>query len=222
MSRSKLRDNELVTDSSHCYFEQLDLRSSAFRRIEAVTWKASAYDIDSGAVRAAVDASWARYELFASYRPAVGRQDSSAGPHLRFAGLKESLLRHEKEPMRFMQDLYSFVNEYGLLGMFWHDYPAGPVLPAGKEFVAPEALVDSRGRLRSLDPATEGQDFLSKLQERKERDCGLEVGQLFGRRRASYKAAGRDLVALPSELVVFAGQGQAPGGRLRLSPRTLG
>lgn len=41
-----------------------------------------------------------------------------------------------------------------------------PVLPNGAEtLVAPEALVDERGRLRRIDPATEGKELLIKLLE---------------------------------------------------------
>jgi hypothetical protein len=189
---AKVRDNGFVKDSSRCTAE-----CSVTRRVEAVTWKASAYRLKGGEVRAVEDARWDRYEPFASYRPATGGQDPPAGPHIAFMGLKESM----PDLIEFHRGLYSFANEYGLLGLFWDDHPTGPILPFGKKFVAPEALVDGRGRLRLLDPASEGKELLFKLQDRKAKEYGLE-GHYKGV-LDSYKAAGSDPVALPSELVVF-------------------
>jgi hypothetical protein len=197
MPDARLGDNEFVTDSSHVAVE-----GSVSRRVEAVTWKASAYEVDGRAVRAAEGAQWYRYEPFAPYRTATGGRDALAGPHIPFMGLKEYL---RKEPMgdwfEFLWGLNSFANEYGLLGLFWDEHPSGPVLPFGKEFVAPEALVDGQGRLRLLDPDTEGKELLVRLQDRLDKSYDTE-GYLEGR-RDSHQAAGTDPVALPSELVVF-------------------
>jgi hypothetical protein len=198
MSDARLRDNGFVTDSSH-----VPVEDSVSPRVEAVTWKASAYEVDSRAVRAAEDARWDRYEPFARYRPATGGRDALAGPHIPFIGLKESLRKGlVRDWFGFLRDLYSFGNEFGLLGLFWDKYPSGPVLPFEKEFVAPEAVVDARhGRLRLLDPATEGKELLIKLQDRMDKE--YDTGGYIERLRRSHQAAGTDPVALPSEAVVF-------------------
>ena len=172
-------------------------------RTLATAWKASAYDVDMNFVRAREDARWERYEPFAKYSPPTGgRGDAQAGPHLSFAGLKEARRDMRRDPMPFLRGLYSFVNEYGLLGQFWEAYPAGPVLPYGKVFVAPEALVDGRsGRLRLLDPATEGKDRLLALQDRLDE---TKYGAFFRTSRDDVsRTFGTDPVALPSELVLF-------------------
>jgi hypothetical protein len=170
--------------------------------VEAATWKASAYEVDGHAVRAAEDAQWDRYEPFDSYRPATEGRDALAGPHIPFMGLKE-FLRNEptQDWFEFLRGLRSFANKYGLLGLFWDDYPSGLVLPYGKEFVAPEAFVDNKKRLQLLDPATKGKERLIELQnlvdERRNTDGYLKW------RRDSHQAAGTDPIALPSEVVVF-------------------
>jgi hypothetical protein len=117
-------------------------------------------------------------------------------------GLKESLREGlTRDWFAFSWDLCSFANEYGLLGLFWDEYPSGPVLPFGKEFVAPEALVYGQGRLRLLDAATEGKELLFKLQDRM--DKSRQPKGYLKRQRDLHEAAGRDPVALPSEVVVF-------------------
>jgi hypothetical protein len=201
MSDAKLGDNGFVTDSS-----QVALMDSLSPRVDAATWKASAYDYEVDghpvSIRAVEDAQWERYDPFASYRPATGGRDAWAGPHIRFMGLKE-FLRKELigDYFKYLWDLRSFANEYGLLGLFWDKYPSGPVLPFAKEFVAPEALVDGQGRLRLLDPATEGKERLIKLQDRMDKDKSTH-GYLKGQ-RDYYQATGTDPIALPSEVVVF-------------------
>jgi hypothetical protein len=172
------------------------------RRVDTETWKASAYEVDSRAIRAAEDAQWHRYKPFAPYRTATWGRDALAGPHIPFMGLKESLREGlMRDWFVFLWDLCSFANEYGLLGVFWDDYPSGPVLPFEKEFVAPEALVDGQGRLRLLDAATEGKELLFRLQDHM--DESRDTKGYLKRQRELHKAAGRDPVALPSELVVF-------------------
>ena len=65
--------------------------------------------------------------------------------------------------VEFRKDLVSFAEQYGLLGAFEEEYVGMAVLPDGKTLVAPEAVIDERGRLRHIDPATEGKDELFKL-----------------------------------------------------------
>jgi hypothetical protein len=197
ISDARLGDDGFVTDSSHV--ASMDPLAP---RVEVATWKASAYEVDVRAVRAAEDARWARYEPFESYRPATGGRDAFAGPHIDFMRLKEFLRDGTVQDwFGFLRDLNSFADEYGLLGLFWDDYPSGPVLPFGKEFVAPEAQFYDKGKLRLIDPTTEGKELLLKLQYHMDKSRNTD-GYLKGR-RDSHQAAGTDPVALPSELVVF-------------------
>jgi len=48
----------------------------------------------------------------------------------------------------------AFVSEYGLLGLFSRHFRQHPILPEGKFYVAPEAVIGSDGRLQRVDPAT--------------------------------------------------------------------
>jgi hypothetical protein len=96
-------------------------------------------------------------------------------PHesLRQMGEVQEILSHTTQKNRVRQivsdfakyriDLISFAEQYGLLGAFEEEYVGTPVLPDGKTFVAPEAVIDERGRLRHIDPATEGKAELFKL-----------------------------------------------------------
>jgi hypothetical protein len=53
-----------------------------------------------------------------------------------------------------------FASKYGLLGLFHHLHSA-PILPKHKVYVAPEAVIEN-GRLRMVDPATEGLELVAK------------------------------------------------------------
>ena len=64
----------------------MKLEGSVSRRVEVVTWKASAYEVDARAVRAAEDAQWYRYVPFAPYRPTTGGREALPGPHIPFMG----------------------------------------------------------------------------------------------------------------------------------------
>jgi hypothetical protein len=66
----------------------------------------------------------------------------------------------DEQPEKFHKALILFAEKYGLLGAFEQDYLEQPVLPEGKNLVAPEALIDYQGRLRRIDPREIRQDFL--------------------------------------------------------------
>jgi hypothetical protein len=111
--------------------------------------------------------------------------------------------------VEFRQDLISFAKQYGLLGAFEEDFLGTPVLPDGKTLVAPEAVIDERGRLRHIDPATEGKERLFELL----RPVGHFSSGHSPRRLlddTEYKAA-YETMALPSE-ITFATRGPHLGG----------
>jgi hypothetical protein len=133
------------------------------------------------------------YYLLPTYQPTNDVRTLEAGPHLTFLRLKGLWEKHREGQFRlpakflwtpalrkymeqnkqvreilrqsklFAQALTLFPREYGLLGLFEEDFLATPVLPDGKTLVAPEAMIDERGRLRQVDPATEGKDLLLEV-----------------------------------------------------------
>jgi hypothetical protein len=118
--------------------------------------------------------------------------------------------------VEYRKDLISFAEQYGLLGAFEEEYVGTPVLPDGKTLVAPEAVIDERGRLRHIDPATEGKEELFKLLK----PLGHFSGGHSPRRPLhdnEYKVA-YETMALPSE-ITFATRGPHLGG-LELSVET--
>ncbi len=102
--------------------------------------------------------------------------------------LKLKGLWERQEPI-FSNALILFANQHGLLGAFEEDYLRDPIYPEGKMLVAPEAMIDGNGRLRGIDPATEGKDLLLDLLEPR------GWLQSKGGREPSYAH-----IALPSEL----------------------
>jgi hypothetical protein len=109
----------------------------------------------------------------------------------------------------YRKDLISFAEQYGLLGAFEEEYVGTPVLPDGKTLVAPEAVIDEQGRLRHIDPATEGKDELFKLLK--------PLGRFSGGHSAWRPLDGSkckvayETMALPSE-ITFAIRGPHLGG----------
>lgn len=96
---------------------------------------------------------------FASYMPTSNTRQVKAGPHLMFLQLQRT---QEERPDLFHRVLTLFAQEHGLLGMFEEDYLHRPILPMGKNLIAPEAGVTGQGRLERFDPATEGKGLLRK------------------------------------------------------------
>jgi hypothetical protein len=118
-------------------------------------------------VEAAPNARWKRFTPFEAYRPTSKTREVQA-PHLMFLKLK-SIWAVQPEGRSYPMDLaYKaliwFAKNYGFLGTLEEDYfLQSPVIPEGKTLIAPEAVIDDRGRLRRVDPATEGKELLRDL-----------------------------------------------------------
>jgi hypothetical protein len=97
-------------------------------------------------------------------------REAEAGPHLKFMSLN-SLLSSKSE--HFHTALRVFAWKYGLLGIFEEDYLQRPVRPRSTFLIAPEAIIDGQGKLRRVDPATEGKDLLLDLLETRTREFHL-------------------------------------------------
>src|SRR5215217_2910337 len=131
-------------------------------------WRAASYQrlgrsLEPTRIEAAPDAVWTRFTPFASYRPTSRTRDLEAGPHLPFLRLKN--LRRSNPALYHRKALQFFANRYGLLGLFYERYSA-PILPENKSFALPEAVIDKGGRLRQVDPATQGLEVLLNFLER--------------------------------------------------------
>jgi hypothetical protein len=111
-------------------------------------------------LEAAPRATWRRVDPFETYKPTSRVRDPDAGPHFRF--LNWSKQPHRKRRRLADKAAKLFADEYGLLGLF-QEYCSAPVLPEGKPYVAPDAVIDASGRLRPVDPATEGKRRLEDL-----------------------------------------------------------
>jgi hypothetical protein len=154
---------------------------------EAIWWRASRYKLDNeedpAFIEAAPGATWVRFTPFDLYKLTSRSREVTAGPHLLFLRLKRVM---DEQPELFHKALILFAEEYGLLGAFEQDYLEQPMLPEGKNLVAPEAQIDYReGRLQRLDPATIGKDLLM-----------IKVGQ----RGWLLNRDWRSQIALPSEV----------------------
>ncbi len=147
----------------HKQREQLELVGEP----EIRHWRASNYRVNNRdnreVVEAAPDAKWKLSTPFDSYRPTSMARELDAGPHLTFLNLKR-LLKEKRD--LFHKALVLFANKYGLLGAFEGDYDLRrPLVPPLRSYIAPEAVVDEQGRLRRVDPATEGRELLLDLIE---------------------------------------------------------
>jgi len=141
----------------------------------ATTWRASEYKLVGDTlspeyVVAKRGAVWSRKDPFDAYGPVVDRAPGGeATPHTSFATLADMALEFaptNEEEKRFHLALNVFANRYGLLGLFWEEFSA-PLLPEREVGwfvrVAPDALIDGNGRLRGIDPATEGKRLQEEL-----------------------------------------------------------
>lgn len=88
--------------------------------------------------------------------------------------------------------LLNFANKHGLLGLFYDRY-SGPILPAHKHWVAPDAMFGSDKRLHEVDPATTGKERLEQL-----------LHQRHSREAPDRRARLDDSLALPGELKFLA------------------
>jgi hypothetical protein len=87
-----------------------------------------------------------------------------------------------------------FATNYGLLGVFEEEYVWPPIFPQGKIVIAPEAVIDSQGKLQEVDPDTEGRELVWwALAER-----GRYLSDFLLPREIMYSS-----IALPSEVQVI-------------------
>jgi hypothetical protein len=145
------------------------------------------------AIEAAPDAVWQRFDPFGSYEPTSKEREVEAGAHLAFLNLKGVL---RVQPDLFDKAVKVFAWEFGLLGQFEREYISQPQLPGAKRFVAPEAVIDSHGKLRKIDADTEGMELIYESKgPRSYRDVEWGSGreERFGLWR-------RLLIARPSEM----------------------
>jgi hypothetical protein len=120
-----------------------------------------------GGIEASPGAMWRRADPFESYKPVSSSRDPEAGAHLDFMYASEAW--QQRRPDR-RQVLLSFVNKHGLLGLFPERY-SGPILPDHKYWLAPDAVFSTReGKLRKVDPATTGKEYLEELLHRRHPD----------------------------------------------------
>jgi hypothetical protein len=161
-------------------------------------WQAGSYRLPEegspGYLEAVPGAPWRRASPTGYYKPAGKTRELKAGPHLDFLRLK-GLMESDREA--FDEELISFANKYGLLGLFHKNY-SPPILPARKLWVAPEAVIADDGELRHVDPATEGTDLLLDLLD--EQGYFDMEGSPYGSRREKREAARATKVAMPSEV----------------------
>lgn len=97
---------------------------------------------------------WCKVSPLLSYNPTSRQRDPEAGAHLHF---------HKLSIQRRLFDKAAnlFANEHGLLGLFY-EYCSDHIAPPGKFWVAPNAVVEN-GRMRRMDPETEGKERLERF-----------------------------------------------------------
>lgn len=134
---------------------------------ESATWKASGYRLGSPehgqpqTVEAIPEATWDRVDVFGTYKPDAREK----GPHVWFLGFGEGLENVRAGRIKgedFEEVLTWFAGKHGLLGLMGESFGL-PILPdrAGPfAWVAPDTVLDGRGRLRSVEPSTEGRELL--------------------------------------------------------------
>lgn len=143
----------------------------------AATWKASRYKLVGDPLRpdyieATPGAVWSRWDPFRYYEPLANRSEANRvpPPHKPFAAMSDlardqrSQRRRTRKRLKLLYDqMRVFGNVYGLLGLF-RESIATPVLPERAHsltsMVAPDAWIDQDGKLRVIDPKTEGARLL--------------------------------------------------------------
>jgi hypothetical protein len=162
-------------------------------------WRASGYrptrldNPEAAAIEAVPGARWYKYDPSSSYRPKSKNRDIGAGAHIQFLKLEslvQKTLLHEEDSDLFGTALLVFAHEHGLLGIFEDDYLTHPVLPEGKLSIAPEAVIEDGGKLRRVDPATEGMELALQAQEH----------DPFFEEFPEVKEVRHELMALPDEV----------------------
>ncbi len=132
--------------------------------VQAKVWKAHA-DTPSRnpfsyrRLEARPGARWIRADPFAHYKPATRKRQPEPGPHAHFLTLKE--LSTSNRPL-FLNAVDAFASTYGLLGLFHLEY-FPPLLPPGKVYIAPEAVIEDDGCLRLVESSEERLELLSGM-----------------------------------------------------------
>jgi hypothetical protein len=170
---------------------------------EAKCWRASRYELRKHdfiverrpagtelCIEAAPDARWERFSPFDSYRPTNKVREVETGPHLAFLRLK-GLWKQESEHLDTAYKV--FANTYGLLGVFEDEYSWPPLFPDGGIVIAPEAVIDSQGKLQQVDPDTEGSKLL----------WGMLADRGYVSNLLLPSEMRRSAIALPSEIQVI-------------------
>lgn len=204
-----------IAQAWHKSREQLRLAQG----VEAKCWRASIYELSKQdvivehrpvgtevCIEAAPDARWERFSPFDSYRPTNKFREVESGPHLLFLKLK-GLWKQESEHLNNACKV--FATKYGLLGVFEEEYQWPPIVPHGKFVIAPEALIDSQGKLREVDPDTEGKELVWRAL--------ADKGRTFSDDLATWDMKHAP-IALPSEIQVmpkspFVGHFSSPAAR---------
>jgi hypothetical protein len=174
----------------------------------AAVWKASKHRLVGDPffpehIEAAPDAVWTRTDPFQTYRPATEHHRGAPSPHVPFLALADMVrawqrpkrserraARSEENTKRLHDSVRVCADLYGLLGFFDETF-AAPVLPSRVDryaWLAPDAVIDKNGRMRVIDPATEGKGLLERL---------LDVRNPRTGRREGFKP---DRLAFPHEL----------------------
>jgi hypothetical protein len=185
------------------------MRSAVIEQITSASlWKASNYRLVGGVltpdfIEATPDARWARSDPFQYYSPVGDRSDESP-PHevyAKLAYMAEHLDSTAKATDRFHMAIILFVHRFGLLGRFAEEFGA-PLLPkravAGFVRLAPDTVIDEDGRLRSIDPATEGKHLQEQLMLNVDEEGSALLG-LPPPRPSDYYLEPKELI-LPCEL----------------------
>jgi hypothetical protein len=164
---------------------------------EGITfWRAGSYRVSGGWIEAEPGAIWEPASPVAFYKLAGKKRELEAGPHLMFLKLR-GLLRERFDLFGMAATL--FANEVGLVGIIHETFSLPPSLPAGKLWVAPEAVVEGEGGLRRLNPETEGVELLLDLLDRQ---GYFSAGRLRSVEEKRKREAARSRVAMPSEVML--------------------
>lgn len=150
-------------------------------------------------VEAVPDAVWTRADPFRTYRPAGSTPARGPRPaHQTFSTLADNVFVKDKKHLDRMIVLYA--KTYGLLGLFQEEFSEA-LLPEREldwmVFVAPDTVIDDRGKLHAIDPATDGKQLLEEAIFEHDRQVLAESDQLYLLKQIDLDS--RRLI-LPSEL----------------------
>ena len=128
-------------------------------------------------IEATPDARWERSDPFRTYRlPGDLSTLDERSPHELSRSLVDKVHEFElydDEPTTesLPPDGAVVRRTFGLMGWFWEEFGA-PLLPerevGGFVRLAPDTVIDEDGRLRDIDPATEGKELQEQLMIRQD------------------------------------------------------